>query len=157
MFCLILTELILKKLMCQFEMLFAWLTFCFSLLKTGRSAIVSQLSKIFWLYQPPFFWTECKGKGPAITTKIFIEEIPMILAWYSICFVKNYRFLITGSKDKGCAITTKLFYYISLFPLPYPFTKFRELICRFIQTGGEDRMVFISTKYFLKSKILKSL
>jgi hypothetical protein len=51
----------------------------------GISAIVSQLSKIFWLSlrfarddEPPFFQRECKGKGLYISTKFFFDVIRII-------------------------------------------------------------------------------
>jgi len=31
------------------------------------------LSKIFWLYQPPFFQTDCKGKGLYVSNQNFLQ------------------------------------------------------------------------------------
>ena len=51
----------------------AWLTYLFSSrIASERSAIVSQLSKIFCRFtSTPFFDWECKGKGFFISTKFF--------------------------------------------------------------------------------------
>ena len=159
MFCLILTVLILKKLMCQFEMLFALLTYLFLSVKKQKEVLLFPNFQRSFGFTPDrvrrlpatrFFERSAKVRDQLLLPKFLSNNFRCF--WCDIQFVlwRTVRFLITGSKDKGCDITTKLFYYFSLFLSPYPFTNFRELICRFIRTGGEDRAVFFSTKSFLK-------
>ena len=116
--------------MCQFEMLFAWLTFCFSLLKNRKKCYCFPTFKDllplrFARGDTPcsasctrFFERSAKVRGQLLLPK-FSPEIFRSF-WCDIQFVlwRTARFLITGSKDKGCGITTKLFCYISLFTHP---------------------------------------
>jgi hypothetical protein len=61
----------------------------------ARRAVVSQLSKIFWPYWPPFFW-ECKGTSRIILSQNFFQH-----SWLIFNFFKRTKMKIFGTDCKN--------------------------------------------------------
>ena len=153
-----LVELILKrKLTCQIEMYFAWLTFfVLPQLYWDKVLLFSNFQRSFWLYQPPVFLTECKGKGLFISTKFFaayfsIKNESFRMKINLFCEELSLFFSKRTAKVRDWKLPTNFWLFFCSHLPNSLFTNFRELV-RFIWTGGKDMFDIVSTKYFLGKK-----
>ena len=96
-----------SKLTCQIEFISLDLPYCIISMAIEISAIVSQLSKNFWLYRHPFFNGSAKVRAYGLSPKFFPKYFRSFWRDSQIVLRKTTPVLTGGAKIRGSDFFTK--------------------------------------------------